>query len=222
MRYDELKWNKGALLLYGVTDRAWTGQQSLYEQVEAALKGGTTCIQLREKELDEGAFLAEAVAIKDLCHQYGVPFIVNDNVEVALRSGADGIHVGQEDLEAGRVRQLMGEEVILGVSVRTVEQALLAQAMGADYLGVGAVFPTDTKTDAEVVSREVLKAICQAVSIPVVAIGGIDKENMGVLAGTGIAGVALVSAIFKGADIEGRCRGLKLSAEKTVEEGMVL
>ncbi len=215
-------WNKDCLLLYGVTDRAWTGQQSLLEQVESALQGGATCIQLREKDLEEEAFLAEAVALKALCQRYSVPFIVNDNVEVAIKSGANGIHVGQEDLEAARVRQIMGEEVILGVSVKTVEQALLAQSMGADYLGVGAVFPTATKADAEGISRETLKAICQAVSIPVVAIGGIDSENMGTLASTGIAGVALVSAIFKGEDIEGRCRSLRLLAEKTVGEGMAL
>ncbi len=220
LKSDKLKWDKDSLLLYGVTDRAWTGRQSLFEQVEAALGGGATCIQLREKGLDEAAFLAEAVAVKALCRQYGVPFIVNDNVAIAVKSGADGIHVGQEDMGAARVRKLIGEKMILGVSVRTVEQALLAQAEGADYLGVGAVFPTATKTDADSVSRETLKAICQAVSIPVVAIGGIDKENMSRLAGTGIAGVALVSAIFKAEDIEAECRHLRVLAEKTVKEDL--
>lgn len=220
LKYDKLKWNKGALLLYGVTDRAWTGRQSLLEQAEAALRGGATCIQLREKELDEAAFLAEAMAMKALCRQYGVPFIVNDNVEIAIKSGADGIHVGQEDMEAARVRRLTGEKMILGISVRTTEQALLAQSMGADYLGVGAVFPTATKADAQGVSREALQAVCRAVSIPVVAIGGIDKENMMQLAGTGIAGVALVSAIFNAEDIEAECRHLRVLAEKTVKEDL--
>jgi len=197
------------MLLYAVTDRAWTGRQSLLEQVECALKGGATCVQLREKTLDEAAFLAEAVEMKKLCAQYGVPFIVNDNVELAIRCGADGVHVGQSDMEAGHVRELVGEQMIVGVSARTVEEALAAQAAGADYLGVGAMFSTSTKLDAHVLSYQTLKDICAAVRIPVTAIGGINRENLMSLAGSGVDGVALVSAIFAAEDIEAACRRLK-------------
>lgn len=197
------------MLLYAVTDRAWTGRQSLLEQVECALKGGATCVQLREKTLDEAAFLAEAVEMKKLCAQYGVPFIVNDNVELAIRCGADGVHVGQSDMEAGHVRELVGEQMIVGVSARTVEEALAAQAAGADYLGVGAMFSTATKLDAHVLSYQTLKDICAAVRIPVTAIGGINRENLMSLAGSGVDGVALVSAIFAAEDIEAACRRLK-------------
>ena len=207
-----MKCDKRSLLLYAVTDSAWTGGRTLVMQVEEALRGGVTCIQLREKELADDAFLEEAAAIKQLCRAYGVPFIINDNVDVAVRCGADGIHVGQKDMEAGDVRRMVGDGMILGVSAQTVEQAILAERCGADYLGVGAVFSTSTKADADMVSRDTLKAICEAVSIPVVAIGGIYKHNMMELAGTGIDGVALVSAIFASDDIEGECRQLlKLS-----------
>ena len=184
------------------------------EQVEAALKGGVTCVQLREKELDQETFLQEALEMRELCRQYGVPFIINDEVEIAIRCKADGIHVGQKDMEAGDVREIVGEEMILGVSVQTVEQAIAAQKAGADYLGVGAVFPTSTKTDACDVSYQTLKDICEAVSIPVVAIGGIKKENMKELAGSGIDGVALVSAIFAAEDIEKECKELLVFSEK--------
>lgn len=204
------------MLLYAVTDRAWTGRQSLLEQVECALKGGVTCVQLREKELDEATFLAEALAMKKLCAQYGVPFIVNDNVEIAIRCGADGVHVGQSDMEAGHVRALVGEKMIIGVSARTVEEALAAQAAGADYLGVGAMFSTATKRDAHVLSQQTLKDICAAVRIPVTAIGGINRENLMRLAGSGVDGVALVSAIFAAEDIEGACRQLKALAKAMV------
>ena len=202
--------------LYAVTDRAWTGAMTLAEQVEAALRGGVTCVQLREKELGDEAFLAEAIEIGALCRSYGVPFIVNDNVEVALRSGADGIHVGQEDMEAGRVRELVGDGMIIGVSVHTVDEALAAVRAGADCLGVGAVFPTGTKTDVDVLPREVLADICSAVDIPVVAIGGINASNIAELAGTGVDGVALVSAIFAADDIEATCRELLALSEEMV------
>jgi thiamine-phosphate pyrophosphorylase len=205
------------MLLYAVTDSAWTGGKTLYMQVEEALRGGATCIQLREKELDDDAFLKEAVLIKKLCGTYHVPFIVNDSADIALRCGADGIHVGQKDMEAGSVRGLVGEAMMLGVSVQTVEQAVLAERSGADYLGVGAVFPTSTKPDADMVSRETLSAICAAVSIPVVAIGGIYKHNIMELAGTGIDGVALVSAIFASPDIEDECRQLLDLSKRMVE-----
>lgn len=207
---------KEAMLLYAVTDRAWTGHLTLMEQVALALEGGATCVQLREKELDDGTFLEEAREMKMLCARYHVPFIINDNVEVALACGADGIHVGQSDMEAQDVRALIGPDAILGVSAQTVEQALAAERAGADYLGVGAVFATTTKLDADAVSHETLKAICGAVSIPVTAIGGITRDNLPELKGTGVDGVALVSAIFAAADIKGECRALRALSEEMV------
>lgn len=213
-----MKCSKETMLLYAVTDRSWVGKQTLYEQVESALKGGATCIQLREKELDETSFLEEAVALKKLCGKYGVPLIINDNVEIALKCGADGIHVGQSDMAAGNVRKAVGDKMIIGVSAQTVEQALAAQAAGADYLGVGAVFPTSTKLDASEVSRQTLKEICAAVDIPVTAIGGINKSNISELSGTGIDGVALVSAIFAAENIEEECKVLKKLSGKMVSK----
>ena len=197
------------LLLYGVTDRSWLNGKSLYSQVEGALKGGVTFLQLREKELDQEHFLREAVEIRGLCRKYQVPFIINDNVEIALEMNSDGVHVGQSDMEAGKVREKLGPDKIIGVSARTVEQALLAEQRGADYLGVGAVFPTGTKLDAGDVSFETLRDICRAVSIPVVAIGGITGENFGELKGSGIAGIAVVSAIFAREDTEAAAGELK-------------
>lgn len=212
-----MKCDAKTMLLYAVTDRMWTGRQTLMEQVEAALRGGVTCAQLREKELNLDDFLKEAVEMKALCAQYHVPFIVNDEVEIAVKCGADGIHVGQKDMEAGNVRALVGEEMMIGVSARTVEEAVAAEKAGADYLGVGAMFSTSTKLDAQDVSFETLKAICEAVSIPVVAIGGISKANMMELAGCGADGVALVSAIFSAEDIEKECRELRAMAEKMTQ-----
>lgn len=211
-----MKCDKQHMLLYAVTDRAWTGKQTLYEQVEAALKGGVTCVQLREKELDETTFLQEAKELRALCCRYGVPFLVNDNVEIAIACVADGIHVGQEDLAAGEVRRRVGENMILGVSVHTVEEACQAVRDGADYLGLGAVFPTSTKTDVEQMPNETLRAICDAVDVPIVAIGGINRGNILRLAGSGVDGVALVSAIFSAEDIEGTCRELRALSEKMV------
>ena len=211
-----MKCDKKTMLLYAVTDRAWVGRQSLYEQVEAALKGGATCVQLREKELEEEAFLEEAMALAALCRRYGVPFFVNDNVEIAIRCGADGIHVGQEDMEAAQVRRRVGADMMIGVSVHSVEEALEAVKNGADCLGVGAMFSTSTKTDVDVLSWETLRDICAAVSIPVVAIGGIGKGNISRLAGTGVDGVALVSAIFAAEDIESECRLLRRLSEEMV------
>ena len=209
-----MKCNKEMMLLYAVTDRAWTGKHTLMEQVEDALKGGATCVQLREKELDEETFLQEAVEMKALCEKYQVPFFINDNVEIAVKCKADGIHVGQEDMAAAKVRQQVGDEMMIGVSVHSVEEALEAVKNGADCLGVGAMFSTATKTDADVLPKEVLRDICAAVDIPVVAIGGISKENMAELKGTGVDGVALVSAIFAAEDIVNECRLLHgLSAE---------
>ena len=167
-----------------------------------------TCVQLREKQLEDGEFLKEALRLRELCRRYRVPFIVNDRVELALRCGADGVHVGQSDMRAENVRKLIGSEMIVGVSARTVEQAKEAEQAGADYLGVGAVFATATKADAGPVSRDELGRICAAVSIPVVAIGGIGRKNILQLSGSGIDGVALVSAIFSAKDIETECREL--------------
>lgn len=212
-----MKCNKEAMLLYAVTDRSWVGKQNLMEQVESALKGGVTCVQLREKHLDENDFLAEAIEMKELCHKYGVPFIINDNVEIAIKCKADGIHVGQSDMEAGNVRQLVGDDMIIGVSTQTLEQALKAQKAGADYLGVGAVFSTTTKLDASDVSHNVLKDICSSVNIPVVAIGGINKDNITKLSGSGVDGVALVSAIFSADDIEEECKTLSNLSKEMVK-----
>lgn len=212
-----MKCNKEAMLLYAVTDRSWVGKQSLMEQVESALKGGVTCVQLREKHLDENDFLAEAIEMRELCHKYDVPFIINDNVEIAIKCKADGIHVGQSDMEAGNVRQLVGDDMIIGVSTQTLEQALAAEKAGADYLGVGAVFSTTTKLDANDVSHNVLKDICSSVNIPVVAIGGINKDNITELSGSGVDGVALVSAIFSADDIEEGCKTLSNLSKEMVK-----
>ena len=211
-----MKCSKETLLLYAVTDRSWVGRQTLLEQAEDAIRGGATCVQLREKELEADAFLEEAVAAKTLCARYGVPLFINDNVEIAVQCGADGVHLGQSDLEAGRVRALVGEDMILGVSVQTVEQAAAAERAGADYLGAGAVFATATKPDAAEVSLETLRAICGAVSIPVVAIGGINRDNISRLAGSGICGAAVVSAIFGAGDIREACSVLRRLAEEVV------
>ena len=202
--------------LYAVTDRAWVGGQTLYQQVESALKGGVTCVQLREKELDEEAFLKEAFELHDLCKKYNVPFFINDNVDIAIRCHAEGIHVGQEDMAAAQVRQRVGDEMMIGVSVHSVEEALEAVRHGADCLGVGAAFSTHTKADVDVLPEGMMKAICDAVDIPVVAIGGIHKENLLRLKGTGVNGVALVSAIFGAEDIEAECRELKALGSKKV------
>ena len=201
------------LELYAVTDRHWLGNQTLFDQVKEALDGGATCIQLREKQLDDKNFLQEAIEIQKLCKQYQVPFIVNDNVEIAKDMHADGIHVGQSDMEALDVRKALGNDVILGVSAQTVEQAKKAEAHGADYLGVGAVFPTGSKDDADDVSHETLKAICEAVSIPVIAIGGITQDNVKELAGSGIVCIAVISAIFAQQQITQAPKTLKQATE---------
>lgn len=203
--------------LYAVTDRAWVGGQTLYQQVESALKGGVTCVQLREKELDEEAFLKEAFELHDLCKKYNVPFFINDNVDIAIRCHAEGIHVGQDDMAAAQVRRRVGEDMMIGVSAHNVQEALDAVAHGADYLGVGAVFATHTKTDVSEMPRQTLLDICNAVDVPVVAIGGIHKENILQLKGTGVDGVALVSAIFAAKDIEAECRELRALSEQIIK-----
>ena len=204
-----MKCDKKSLLLYAVTDRTWLNDDTLYEQVEKAIKGGVTFVQLREKKLDEESFLNEALEIQKLCRKYNTPFVINDNVEIAKKINADGVHVGQSDMKAANVRAILGDDKILGVSAQTVEQAVLAEKQGADYLGVGAVFPTGSKADAEDVSYETLKAICEAVNIPVVAIGGISTGNVLKLKGSGISGIAAISAIFAAENIEYATKGLK-------------
>ncbi len=209
--------DKKDLLLYAVTDRSWLNGQTLYEQVEQALKGGVSFLQLREKELEEQAFLEEAKVIQELCKKYQVPFLINDNVELAASIGADGVHVGQSDMAAGAAREKLGPDRIIGVSARTVEEALEAQRQGADYLGVGAVFPTGSKADAVEVDHQVLKEICSAVEIPVIAIGGIGRDNVDQLKGSGICGIAVISAIFAQNDIEAAARELRGLTEEMVK-----
>lgn len=208
--------DKNDLVLYAVTDRSWLGDSSLYDQVESAIEGGATFIQLREKNLDEADFLSEAKEIQKLCREYKVPFVINDNVEIAAQIDADGVHVGQSDMEAGDVRKRLGPDKIIGVSAQTVEQALKAQEHGADYLGVGAVFPTGSKADATEVSHQTLKEICEAVDIPVIAIGGITKENVSELKGSGICGIAVISAIFAQKDIRKAATELKQRVREIV------
>lgn len=208
-----MKCDKNTMLLYAVTDRAWVGKMSLYEQVEATLQNGATCIQIREKELGDETFLEEAKEMAALCKRYHVPLIINDNVEIAIACHADGIHVGQEDMKASDVRKRVGEDMIIGVSAHTVEEALEAVENGADYLGLGAVFTTSTKADVDVMPFETLKEICAAVNVPTVAIGGISKENVMKLSESGVDGVAVISAIF-GAENPGKATAELLEETK--------
>lgn len=204
------------LLLYAVTDRYWLNGRTLKEVVKESLDGGVTFLQLREKDLDDETFLAEAKELQKLCKEYNVPFVINDNVDIAIKMNADGVHVGQSDMEAGDVRAKLGPDKIIGVSAQTVEQAILAEKRGADYLGVGAVFPTGSKDDADDVSHETLKAICDAVSIPVVAIGGIKKSNVTELKNSGICGIAVISAIYAAQNIPEATKELLKITEETV------
>ena len=214
-----MEFSREMLELYAVTDRRWLGGKKLGSQVRRALSGGVTMVQLREKELHGDELLEEAREIREICHSFRVPFLIDDDVELARKVDADGVHVGQEDMEAARARSILGPGKILGVSARTLEQARAAEAAGADYLGVGAVFPTGTKDDAKSVSLDSLREICGSVTIPVVAIGGIGKKNLLQLSGSGIAGVAVVSAIFAQEDIEGETRSLKELVGKMMGSG---
>ena len=207
---------RSAMLLYAVTDRAWLGVRTLPEVAEEVLQNGATFLQVREKGMDHAAFLAEAGELKALAGRYHVPFVVNDSVEVALECGADGVHVGQSDIQGRDIRALIGPDKILGISANTVETALSAQKAGADYIGVGAVFGTTTKKDAKNLSVEQLRAICDAVDIPVVAIGGIGAENLLQLRGSGVDGVAVVSAIFAQPDPGAAAKRLRALAEELV------
>lgn len=209
-----MKLSPSDLRLYAVTDRrALPAGVTLPQAVEAALDGGVTCLQLREKEASAGEILALARTLLPLCRARRVPLLINDRVDIALAAGADGVHLGQDDLPLPEARALLGPDRILGATAHTVEEALRAQAEGADYLGVGAMFPTGTKTNTIPTSADTLKAICAAVSIPVVAIGSVTAQNLPTLAGTGIAGAAVVSAIFSQSDLTAAARTLRTAAD---------
>ena len=213
-----MKFCEKMLLLYAVTDRAWVGKQTLLEQIEDALKGGATIVQLREKNLDEDSFVREAIQVRELCHRYNVPLIINDNVDVALKSGADGVHVGIEDTPVEEIRKRVSDDFIIGATCKTVKQAKIAEAAGADYMGVGAVFPSPTKTNAIRITNEQLWNIVSSVSIPAVAIGGIGYDNVCEIKGSSVSGVAVVSAIFGAENIENATALLKKRVETVIEE----
>lgn len=211
-------WVKEKILLYGITDRTWLNGERLYNRVEEALKGGVSFLQLREKEISKEEILSEAVELKGLCRKYDVPLIINDDVELAVKSDADGVHVGQKDMDVREARKLLGPDKILGVSARTVEQAVSAEKFGADYLGCGDVFGTATKKDAGRLELNVLKDICNAVSIPVVAIGGIKNDNIIKLKGSGISGIAVISAVFGKNDAQSAAAELRKLAENIINK----
>lgn len=213
-----MNFDKNRLRLYAVTDRTWLRGQTLRQQVEAALQGGVTCVQLREKTLDREAFIHLGRSIGCLCQRYGVPLIINDDLDVALACGADGVHVGQDDLPVEEVRRRAGDKMIVGVSAHNPEEARRAYEGGADYLGAGAVFGSQTKTNVTPLPHDTLRAICDAVPIPVVAIGGINRENLPQLAGTGVAGVAVVSGIFAAQDITAACRELRALSDTMIQQ----
>ena len=210
-----------AMLLYAVTDQMWLKEgETLGDVVESVLQNGATFLQIREKDLAQDAFEAEAERLKTLCAQHGVPFVVNDSVEIALQCDADGVHVGQSDIKGRDIRAIIGPDKILGISAGTVEEAVAAEKAGADYIGVGAIFTTSTKKNARSMTMEQLKEIVSSVSIPVVAIGGISAENILQLRGSGVDGVAVVSAIFA-ADNPGKATAdlLKLAEEMVASHG---
>ena len=209
-----MKFSEDMLTLYAVTDRHWTGRLSLYSQVEQALQGGVTMVQLREKGLSETEITAQAKELLKLCRSYNVPLIINDNADIALKVGADGVHVGIEDAPVADIRKKAGRDFIIGATAKTIEQAKAAEAAGADYLGVGAVFPSPTKQNAIRITTAQLKEICTSVSIPAVAIGGIGLQNMNELAGGGMKGVAVVSAVFGAEDIKTAAEKLKEKAQE--------
>lgn len=211
-----MKFNKDMLLLYAVTDRGKADRRTFYEQVRKALSGGVTIVQLREKNLNDDEFLTEASELRELCHSYGVPLIINDNVDVALKSGADGVHVGLDDMPVSKIRMTAGASFIIGATAKTVEQARLAQNSGADYLGVGAVFPSPTKKDAVRITNEQLRKIAHSVNIPIVAIGGINLDNALEIKNSGVSGIAVVSAIFSAGNITNAAEQLKEKAKTVV------
>lgn len=211
-----MRLSKDDLLLYAITDRGSLDKKVFFEKIEEALQGGVTILQLREKEFDEDSFTDEAIEVKAICRKYGVPLIINDNVDVALKSGADGVHVGIEDMPIDEIRKKAPDSFIIGATCKTVEQAQSAESLGADYMGVGAVFPSPTKKNAVRITREQLKEICSSVSIPAVAIGGITLENVGELQGGGMSGIAVVSAVFSADDIQKAASLLKEKAKSLI------
>ena len=211
-----MKLSKDDLLLYAITDRGSLDKKVFFEKIEEALQGGVTILQLREKELDEDSFTDEAIEVKAICRKYGVPLIINDNVNVAIKSGADGVHVGIEDMPIDEIRRKAPDSFIIGATCKTVEQAQSAERLGADYMGVGAVFPSPTKKNAVRITREQLKEICSSVSIPAVAIGGITLENVGELQDGGMSGIAVVSAVFSADDIQKAASLLKEKAKSLI------
>lgn len=211
-----MKLSKDDLLLYAITDRRNLDKIMFFEKIEEALQGGVTILQLREKELDEDSFINEAIEVKNICRKHGVPLIINDNVNVALKSGADGVHVGIEDMPIDEIRRTVPDSFIIGATCKTVEQAQSAEMLGADYMGVGAVFPSPTKKNAVRITREQLKEICASVSIPAVAIGGISLENVDELKGGGMSGIAVVSAVFSADDIQKAASLLKEKAKSLI------
>ena len=211
-----MKLSKDDLLLYVITDRRNLDKKMFFEKIEEALQGGVTILQLREKELDEDSFINEAIEVKNICRKHGVPLIINDNVNVALKSGADGVHVGIEDMPIDEIRRTVPDSFIIGATCKTVEQAQSAERLGADYMGVGAVFPSPTKKNAVRITREQLKEICASVSIPAVAIGGISLENVDELKGGGMSGIAVVSAVFSADDIQKAASLLKEKAKSLI------
>ncbi|MDO5309553.1 MAG: thiamine phosphate synthase [Planctomycetia bacterium] len=206
-----------ALLLYAVTSAKWVGSQTFLQQIESSLQGGATLVQLREKNMAYDAYLERALAVKELCDRYNVGLIIDDNVEVARACDALGVHIGQEDVSVSDARAILGSDKVIGVSTKTVDQALVAESQGADYLGVGAIYPTQTKENPIRTSIETLSAITSAVSIPVVAIGGITAARIEALLGSGIVGVAVVSAIYAAEDIQSATRELKLAVQRLVQ-----
>ncbi len=211
-----MKLSKDDLLLYAITDRRNLDKKMFFEKIEEALQGGVTILQLREKELDEDSFINEAIEVKNICRKHGVPLIINDNVNVALKSGADGVHVGIEDMPIDEIRRTVPDSFIIGATCKTVEQAQSAERLGADYMGVGAVFPSPTKKNAVRITREQLKEICASVSIPAVAIGGISLENVDELKDGGMSGIAVVSAVFSADDIQKAASLLKEKAKSLI------
>ena len=211
-----MKLSKDDLLLYAITDRRNLDKKVFFEKIEEALQGGVTILQLREKELDEDSFINEAIEVKKICRNHGVPLIINDNVNVALKSGADGVHVGIEDMPIDEIRRTVPDSFIIGATCKTVEQAQSAERLGADYMGVGAVFPSPTKKNAVRITREQLKEICASVSIPAVAIGGISLENVDELKGGGMSGIAVVSAVFSADDIQKAASLLKEKSKSLI------
>lgn len=209
---------KKSMCLYAVTDSMWLGNRTLPEVVKEALEGGATFLQIREKNLAYPEFVKLATEVKAVTDAYHIPYVVDDDVELAKEIDADGVHIGQSDLALVEARRVLGPDKIIGVSAHSVAEAIEAERNGADYLGVGSVFTTSTKLDAEAVSKATLKEICEAVSIPVVAIGGIQKDNMLQLKGTKVDGVAVVSAIFAAPDVQQAAKELRMTADELVSE----